>query len=227
MRRPVKTRIRLRLPAGKASLVRFPACFSLLRPLGRPFLLPPKCPHRQQLAGRERGRLRPIPYRNRGAAHVPHIAAGFHNVRMPNLSTAFRSEVTRLARKEMRAQLEALQRVGGEQRKQIGELKKAVVALQRQVRQLERAVDRQATAPTSKSDDEERDLRWRRAGFAAHRRRLDLTAAQMGRLLGCSARTIAAWEEGRARPDDAQLVAIAGIRRLSKAAARTALDAVA
>ena len=62
--------------------------------------------------------------------------------------------------------------------------------------------------------------------LAAHRRRLGLSAADFGRLLGVSAQSIYNWEEGKARPLARHMPAIAGLRTLSKTQAAAHLESL-
>lgn len=53
-------------------------------------------------------------------------------------------------------------------------------------------------------------------GLRAHRRRLNLSADQFAALVGVSAQSIYAWEQGRVRPRYRQLIALATLRTMSK-----------
>lgn len=79
-------------------------------------------------------------------------------------------------------------------------------------------------AAAAKSADEGPQRRFRAHGFAALRKKLGLSAADMGKLLGVSPQTIYHWEKGQAKPRANQLQGIAEVRKLGKrsAAARLA-----
>ncbi len=62
------------------------------------------------------------------------------------------------------------------------------------------------------------------ARMVALRKRLALSAAEAGLLLGVSALTVYNWEKGT-KPRAAHLPAIAGLRALSKAQARRKIEA--
>ncbi len=72
--------------------------------------------------------------------------------------------------------------------------------------------------------DEGPKLRFRADGFASLRKKLGLSAADMGKLLGVSLQTIYHWEKGQSKPRIQQLHSIAEVRKLGKrgAAARLA-----
>lgn len=144
---------------------------------------------------------------------------------MPNIAAVLKSEISRIARKEVRAETESLKKQSTQYRGQIA-------ALKRQVADLEKSLRRQskgAKAATGAPEDEESarsGLRFRSKGFAAHRRRLGLSAAQAGALLNVSGQTIYHWEAGKAKPRASQLPRIDALRKLSKKGAAAAVAQV-
>ncbi len=60
----------------------------------------------------------------------------------------------------------------------------------------------------------------------AQRKRLKLSAEDYGRLVGVSGQTIYHWEQGKTRPQEAQLVALAAVRGLGKREALVKLEAL-
>lgn len=144
---------------------------------------------------------------------------------MPNIASALKSEISRIARKEVRAETESLKKQSTQYRSQIA-------ALKRQVSDLEKLLRRQSKgvrAPTTAAPNEtsaKNGLRFRSKGFAAHRQRLGLTAAQAGALLGVSGQTIYHWEAGKAKPRASQLPRIDALRKLTKKGAAAAVAQV-
>jgi DNA-binding transcriptional regulator YiaG len=61
-------------------------------------------------------------------------------------------------------------------------------------------------------------LRFRVAGFAALRKKLGISAADMGKLLGVSAQSVYHWETGKTKPRASQLAAISAVRKMGKKA---------
>jgi DNA-binding transcriptional regulator YiaG len=55
-------------------------------------------------------------------------------------------------------------------------------------------------------------------GFAALRKKLSLSAAEMAKLLGVSAQSVYHWETGKSKPRASQLQAIAAVRKMGKKA---------
>jgi DNA-binding XRE family transcriptional regulator len=144
---------------------------------------------------------------------------------MPNIATLLKSEIARIARKEIRAETESLKKQSAGYRSQIAALKRHVAALEKQIRQTSR---RTVAAPLKAKPDDQVPvgLRFRARGFATHRKRLGLSAAQAGALLGVSGQTIYHWESEKARPRAKQMVRIAVLRKLSKKQASAAVRQV-
>jgi DNA-binding transcriptional regulator YiaG len=65
-------------------------------------------------------------------------------------------------------------------------------------------------------DDSPAGLRFRVAGFAALRKKLGISAAEMGKLLGVSAQSVYHWETGKTKPRASQLAAISAVRKMGK-----------
>lgn len=141
---------------------------------------------------------------------------------MPNIAAALKSEISRIARREIRAEVESLKKTSAQYRSQIAALKRNVAALERQIRQEPKqrngkpdACDDGGTAPKR---------RYSAKRLAAHRAKLGLSAENYGRLCGVSGQTIYKWEQEKARPRQAQLEAIAAVRGLSVREAAARLD---
>ena len=133
---------------------------------------------------------------------------------MPNLATLLKNEISRVARKEQRGESVALKKSVSAHRTEIAALKRRLVALEQQLRRLGKATAKAAPPP----DDEgpARAFRFSAKGLAAQRRRLGLSAAECGLLLGTSAQSVYNWEAGEIRPRASHLAAIAALRTLGK-----------
>lgn len=145
---------------------------------------------------------------------------------MSNIAAVLKSEIARVARKEIRAETGALAKTNAEQRKQIAAMRRQLGELQRAIKQLQRGQKSSAATRGSAQEEAGPAMRWRPEGFAQHRKRLGISAEQMARLVGCSALSIYKWESGKVRPRQAQLDAIARVRKLSKTKASEALRQV-
>ena len=142
---------------------------------------------------------------------------------MPNIALLLKSEIARLARKELRAETDSLRKAVAGYRREIAALKRRMETLERQQKKVVKAV------PDRTPDESEGDknLRFRAAGFAQHRKRLGLSAREMGLLLDASALSVYKWETGQARPRAKHLAAIANVRKLGKREAVKQLEALA
>jgi DNA-binding transcriptional regulator YiaG len=137
---------------------------------------------------------------------------------MPNIATVLKAEISRVARKELRAATEALKKTASTQRAEIAGLKRRVQELEKQLKALSRtAARRKSTGPaTSVNDADAGGLRFRAAGMASNRKRLGLSAADFGLLVGATAQSVLAWEGERAKPKAKNLAAIAALRGVGK-----------
>lgn len=142
---------------------------------------------------------------------------------MSSFAQQLKSEIGRLSKKEVRSETAALKKAASQHRSDIAALKRRVAALESLVRKLSRGV----TATRQPQADDETDspnLRFRAGGFATLRKKLGLSAQDMGRLLGVSSQSVYHWETGKSRPRASQLQAIAGVRKMGKRAALARLS---
>jgi DNA-binding XRE family transcriptional regulator len=144
---------------------------------------------------------------------------------MPNIASALKGEISRIARKEMKADTESLKRQSSKQRSEIAALKRQILDLQKSLRGLTTG-SRTASVIAVREEPSNGALRFRAKGFAAHRQRLGLSAAQAGALLGVSGQTIYHWEAGKAKPRSSQMQRIDALRKLTKKRAAAAVAQV-
>ena len=133
---------------------------------------------------------------------------------MPNIATLLKNEISRVARKEQRGESLALKKALSSHRSEIAALKRRIHALEQALRRLSRAGARAAPAP--EADAPTPSTRFSAKSLASQRRRLGLSAAECGLLVGTSAQSIYNWEAGKVRPRARHLVAIAALRTLGK-----------
>ncbi len=144
-----------------------------------------------------------------------------------NFATVLRSEISRLARKELKAETETLKKVSAKYRSEIAALKREVAELQRQVKSLSRIGARQRAAKSEEDPAESSGIRFSAKGLATQRQRLGLSAEKFGKLVGVSGQTIYLWEAEKTRPRNGQMQAIAAVRKMGKRAAIAALEGMA
>ena len=134
---------------------------------------------------------------------------------MPNIATLLKSEISRVARKEQRGETATLKKALNAHRTEIAALKRRTQALEQQLRRLGRASARSAPA-AAEAPSSATTTRFSAKGLTAQRRRLGLSAAECGLLVGTSAQSIYNWEAGKVRPRARHLAAIAALRTLGK-----------
>ncbi len=140
---------------------------------------------------------------------------------MPNIATLLKDEILRLARKEVRKEVEGIRKASTQFRSDIAGLKRRVAELEKQQARLEKKGSRKLEAEPA--GEESNRVRFSAKGLAAHRLRLGLSAADLGALLDVSAQTVYNWEAGKSKPRQQQLAALAALRKLGKREAKARL----
>jgi len=140
---------------------------------------------------------------------------------MPNLSTVLKEEITRLARKQINAEIGPLKKRLVQQRKVIAALKDEQVAMKRDLAALSRRAPAGATVAEPEGEGKRR---FRVDGFRTFRARLGLSARDLARLLGVSEQTIYNWEGAATRPQPSMVEAITALRGLGKRELMARLD---
>ena len=141
---------------------------------------------------------------------------------MANIGTMLKQEISRLARREIRGQVQAVKKASAQYRRHIAALKRQVATLEVQMaafvqRTLERPSAAKSSPPASR-------VRFVPKGLRAQRGRLGLSAADYGKLVGVSAQSIYNWEQGHTKPRAEQLAALAALRSIGKREARIRLN---
>jgi DNA-binding transcriptional regulator YiaG len=131
---------------------------------------------------------------------------------MANIASLLKTEIARIARKEVRAEIESLKKSNAQHRGLIAELRREIAALQKQLRQVGR--ERATAANETKALD--RKYRFSAVRLAAHRVKLGLSAADYGKLAGVSGNTIYLWERGKSRPKPEQVQRLGMLKGLSR-----------
>lgn len=133
---------------------------------------------------------------------------------MTNIASVLKSEISRIARKEIRSELDTLKKASVQHRGAIARLRREVSELQKQLKRASTASAAQARAAQVADADTPR--RFSASRLAAHRSKLGLSAAAYGKLVGMSGATIYLWEQGKSRPSDEQLLRLVAVRALGK-----------
>lgn len=143
---------------------------------------------------------------------------------MSSLGNVLKTEIARLARRELRSQVEPLKKQSAAHRRHIAALKRQVASLERQVAVLKKGNAR-ALRASPPEGEEPQGVRFSAKGLATLRSRFGFSAAEMGRLLGVSGQSVYNWEAKKSVPRRAQVAAIAQLRGLGKREAAARLEA--
>lgn len=141
---------------------------------------------------------------------------------MPNIASALKEEITRLARKEARAHVESLKKASNQYRRDIAELKRQVAKLAQHATRADKIAATATTDPRSATNSSK--VRFVPKGLRSQRARLGLSAAEYGKLAGVTQQSIYNWESGTTRPRAEQIPRLAALRALGIREARARLD---
>jgi len=136
---------------------------------------------------------------------------------MTNLAAALKTEIARIARKELRAETDGLKKTIARQRTEITALKRSVQMLEKELKRTSRAGARAERASNEARDvDESAQFRFHAKGLASNRQRLGLSAEDYGLLAGASGQSIYNWERGKTVPRPGNLAALTALRSMGK-----------
>jgi DNA-binding transcriptional regulator YiaG len=144
---------------------------------------------------------------------------------MPNIAAVLKSEISRVARKQVRAETSPTKKASSAHRTAIADLRKRVQALEQQLRRLAKAGPRIAAVATN-AEQAPGSQRFSAKGLKSMRQRLGLSAEACGLLIGASSQSVYNWEEGKTRPQAKHLAGIASLRSIGKREALARLEAL-
>lgn len=133
---------------------------------------------------------------------------------MANIAATLKEEITRMARKEIKGEIDHLRKASAHYRSDIAALKRLNANLERQISQLIKAAGK--NVETKVEIENGPKVRFTANGFRTLRKRLGLTAESIGTLLDVSAQSIYNWEAGNSKPRAAQLARIVHLRGMGK-----------
>ncbi len=137
---------------------------------------------------------------------------------MPNLQSVLRQEIRRLARREVRSELEATKKAVAQHRREIAELKRRNTALERTVSYLQSRETEQPKAEPSQADPPQGTR------FSAQRRKSGLSQKDYASLVGVSRSTIYNWESGGTKPSGKHLATLVSLIGIGKREAKKRLE---
>lgn len=117
---------------------------------------------------------------------------------MSNIMKELKSEISRLAKKEAKREVAPVKKSSAAYRGLIAGLRKQIDALQKEVTSLKRAVPSPEKAILAKTEPEGRF--WITGkGVKAMRKKVGLTQAKFGKLIGVSGQTVVNWEKAKGK----------------------------
>ncbi|PIF77526.1 helix-turn-helix protein [Variovorax sp. 54] len=135
---------------------------------------------------------------------------------MPNIASILKVEIARVARKEVRAEIETLKKSSIFHRSSIAALRRQVSELEKELRRVTQGAVRRRPVDAPEASESGPARRFSATRLAGHREKLELSAAAYGQLVGVSGQTIYNWEQGKGRPKPEQLQNLASVRALGK-----------
>lgn len=148
---------------------------------------------------------------------------------MTTFAVSLKKEIARMARKELKSDVESLRKTAAGHRSEIAALKRELKALRdetkRQARQLKSVPGAVAPSTEEAAPRRGRQARYSAEGFAAMRKKLGITQAQMGQVLGVSTLSVYKWESGQVVPRQTQQEKILALKKVGKRAVAKLLDA--
>ncbi|TAH13902.1 MAG: XRE family transcriptional regulator [Curvibacter sp.] len=136
---------------------------------------------------------------------------------MSTLISSLKSEIARVARKELKEELLAIRKSTTTHRSEIAALKRQVKSLAAALKASTRSSGpRSKSAPESDEAAASPSIRFNPQRLANFRSKVGITQAQMAALLEVSYLSVHKWEAGASKPRAAQLQKIAAALKLGK-----------
>ncbi len=137
---------------------------------------------------------------------------------MPNIMSVLKAEISRLARKEAKQVVASVKKVSANYRGLIASLRKQLDALQKEVAALKKTAPAPAAKALATAQAPEGRFWISGKGVKTLRKRMGLTQAQFGKLVGVSIPTVVNWEgtQGKVNLRKAAAGKLQGLRGVGK-----------
>ena len=142
---------------------------------------------------------------------------------MGKIETAVKSEITRLAKKEIRAVCQPLARDVRQLKRTASQLRKVVLALEKVATLWHEQVREQRTVLQA-SEEEVEAARFSPRLIRSLRKRLGLSQRELATVVGVTSASVGFWEQGRTRPAGPNRAALVALRKLGKRDVRRILQ---
>ena len=148
---------------------------------------------------------------------------------MSNVVKILKAEIARISKKEAKSATHAIGKSNTWLRKTVADLKKRVLSLEQENKRLAAMIKKYQAAQPEKVDQEEgKKARFASRGIQSLRKKLRLSQADFGKLLGTTAHSVYLWEKkaGALNLRDKTKAAILSIRKLSAREAKEKLEEI-
>jgi DNA-binding transcriptional regulator YiaG len=142
---------------------------------------------------------------------------------MPNIASVLKEEISRLARRETRKEIQVLRKASANHRRQLAALKRVTADLNRRLATLARS----GRPQTAVQQPTRKPTRFVAKGLRSMRSKLGLSMKDLAKLVGVSEQSVYNWEHKRAVPREQQLERIAALRGKGKREASALLASAA
>jgi DNA-binding transcriptional regulator YiaG len=146
---------------------------------------------------------------------------------MSNVLNVLKAEIARISKREAKSAIQGIGKSNAWLRKTVTDLRKRVLVLEKENKQLVAAMKRYQAAQPKKVDEEEaKKARFTSRGIRALRKKLRLSQADFGKLLGTTPHAVYLWEkkEGALNLRDKTKAAILSVKGLNVREAREKLE---
>lgn len=134
---------------------------------------------------------------------------------MPKFANQSKGEVSRPAKKKVKDRTRSLKKAFAAFPSEMACIERLLTELDVLLKKMNKETSRSKAVERSEDNSGVR-LRFRAAGFATLRKKLGISAAEMGKLLEVSAQSVYNWETGKTKPRASQLEAISTVRKMGK-----------
>jgi DNA-binding transcriptional regulator YiaG len=145
---------------------------------------------------------------------------------MPNIATVLKDEIRRLAKREIKVNTSSIKGAAVQFRRDIAKLKRLVQGQQKDIGFLKAQEHKRLSQPETKEEDELEGVRHSARSVRAQRKRLRLSAADFGKVVGVSGLTVYTWEHGKGRPRKERLATLVAVREMGRREALAKLEAM-
>lgn len=134
---------------------------------------------------------------------------------MSTFVTAFKDQVVKLARAQVRQETGKLKKASAQHRRDIAALKRIIVSLQKQAKSSS-SVKTDKPVEANIAPEALENVRYSARSVKAQRQKLGLSAKDFGKLIGVTALAIYNWEQGKSRPREHHLAKFVAIRDIGR-----------